>query len=53
MFHVYFEYVKTGKTDFIHTFDAQEDAIQHIAKCYRIDSELGQLGEYYYYMKKR
>lgn len=52
MYYVYSEYVKTGKTDFIRTFDTQEDAIRHIGKCYRIDSELSQLGEYYYYMKK-
>ena len=52
MYYVYSEYVRTGKIDFIRTFDTQEDAIRHIRKCYRIDSELGQLGEYYYYMKK-
>lgn len=51
MYYIYSEYVKTGKTDFIRTFDTQEDAIRHIVKCYRIDSELSQLGEYYYYMK--
>lgn len=53
MCYVYSEYMETGKTDLINTFDSSEDAIRHISKCYRIDSELGQLGEYYYYMKKR
>ena len=53
MYYVYSEYVRIGKTDFIRTFDTQEDAIKHIAKCYRIDSQCCQLGEYYYYMKKR
>ena len=52
MYYVYSEYIKTGKTDFIRTFDTQEDAIHHIAKCYRIDNQLCRLGEYYYFMKK-
>ncbi|MGN0318721.1 MAG: hypothetical protein ACI4E1_12395 [Lachnospira sp.] len=52
MYYVYSKYLKTGKEDFIRTFDTSEDAIRHIAKCYRIDSELGQLGEYYYFMTK-
>ena len=52
MYYVYAEFVKTGKTNLIKAFDSQEDAIHHIAKCYKVDSELCQLGEYYYYMSK-
>ena len=52
MYYVYAEYVRTGKSDFCRTFHTQDDAIRHLAKCYRIDSELGQLGDYYYYIKK-
>lgn len=52
MFYVYSKYLKSGREDFIRTFDTQEDAIRHIAKCYRLDSGLGQLGEYYYFMTK-
>ena len=51
MYRVYSQYIKTGKTDYINVFDSKADAIRHIAKCYRIDSNLGQLGEYYYFMK--
>lgn len=53
MFYVYSKYMKTGQEDFIRTFDNAEDAIHHIAKCYRIDSMVSQLGEYYYFMVKR
>lgn len=53
MFYVYSKYIKTGREDFIKTYDNVEDAIHHIAKCYRIDRELLQLGEYYYFMVKR
>ena len=53
MCYVYSEYVKTGKTDLLRTFDTNEDAIRHIHKCYSVDSGIGQLGDYYYYMKKR
>lgn len=51
MYRVYSRYVKTGKVDCINVFDSEFDAIKHIAKCYRIDGELGQLGEYYYFIK--
>lgn len=53
MYYVYSEYIKTGRTDFIRSFNSSEDAIKHIVKCYKIDGDLCQLGEYYYYMKKR
>ena len=44
---------KTGKTDVIRTFDTQEEAIKHVHRCYSVDSGIGQLGDYYYYIKKR
>ena len=53
MFYVYSKFLKTGAETFIRTFDNADDAIRHIAKCYRIDSDLYQLGEYYYFMVKR
>lgn len=53
MYYVYSKHTKTGKEDFIRIFDTSEDAIRHIHRCYSVDSEIGQLGEYYYYMKKR
>ena len=53
MFYVYSKYLKTGKEDFINTFKSAEDAVHHIAKCYRIDTQCGQLGDYYYFMKQR
>lgn len=53
MYYVYSKYLKTGREDLCHTFDNVEDAIRHIAKCYRLDDGLGQLGDYYYFMIKR
>lgn len=51
MYNVYAECIITGKISFIRNFETKEDAIRHIAKCYRIDKELGYLGEFYYYMR--
>lgn len=53
MWYVYSKDLQTDKEHFICPFDTAEEAVHHIAKCYRIDSELGQIGEYYYFMKKR
>lgn len=53
MYYVYCEYIRTRKCELAKVCDKEVDAIRHIAKCYRIDTELGQLGEYYYYYKKR
>ena len=53
MYYVYSTHMKTGKENFIRIFDTSEDAIRHIHRCYSVDSGIGQLGEYYYYMKKR
>lgn len=53
MWYVYLKYLKTGREDFIKAYDNAEDAICKIANNYRIDKELGQIGEYYYFMKKR
>lgn len=53
MYYVYYESIRTGRTDFIRNFNTAEDAIKHINKCYSKDKEIGQLGEYYYFMKKR
>lgn len=53
MYYVYCEYIRTRKCDLAKVCDKEVDAIIHIAKCYRIDTNLGQLGEYYYYYKKR
>lgn len=53
MYHVYSKFLKNGKEQFIKSFDNAEDAIRHIARCYRVDDNLYQLGEYYYWMIKR
>lgn len=50
MYYVYSS-IKNGRTNLIRNFDTREDAIKHIAKCYKIDRELGCLGEYYYYIR--
>lgn len=53
MYYVYSKYLKSGKEQFLNNFYDVTDAIRHIAKCYRIDSQIGQIGEYYYFMVKR
>ena len=53
MYYVYLEHIHTRRCDLAKICDTETDAIRHIARCYRIDAELGQLGEYYYYYKKR
>lgn len=53
MWYVYSVHVKSGKTDCVNrTFDTATDAVKHIAKCYDIDRDLRQLGEYYYFMRQ-
>lgn len=53
MWYVYLKNLKTEQEVFIQAYDNAEDAIRKIASNYRIDKELGQIGEYYYFMKKR
>ena len=53
MYYVYMKYLKTGRENLIHTYETSEDAIRRIAANYNIDKDLGQLGEYYYFMVKR
>ena len=52
-FMVYFTVIKTGRTDFITDYPTMEQAIEKIANCYQIDKRLCQLGDYYYFIKKR
>lgn len=53
MWYVYVRYLASGREDCVNTtFDSAQAAVKHIAKCYAIDKDLGQLGEYYYFMKK-
>lgn len=53
MWYVYVMHLSTGREDCVNTtFDTAKAAIKHIWKCYAIDKDLGQLGEYYYFIKK-
>ncbi len=54
MWYVYSLHIKSGKQDCVNRiFDSAQDAVKHIAKCYDIDRDLRQLGEYYYFMRQR
>lgn len=54
MWYVYSREIKSGKEQFVRmVFETAASAIKHIAKCYEIDKDLNQLGEYYYFMKQR
>jgi hypothetical protein len=53
MWYVYCKYLASGREDCVNqAFDTPQAAIKHIARCYAIDKDLGQLCEYYYFMKK-
>jgi hypothetical protein len=53
MWYVYCRHIKSGREDCVNRiFDTAEEAIKHIALCYRTDKDLHQLGEYYYFMKR-
>lgn len=53
LYYVYCEYIKTGKKDFINSYSTAQEAIEKIASCYRIDRNICQLGDYYYFMANR
>ncbi len=53
MVYVYARNIKTGKEDFINTYNTVQAAIEKIASNYNIDKQLGQLGEYFYFYKIR
>lgn len=53
MWYVYCRHIKSGREDCVNRiYDTAEEAIKHIALCYRTDKDLHQLGEYYYFMKR-
>lgn len=53
MWYVYCRHIKSGREECVNRiYDTAEDAIRHIALCYRTDKDLNQLGEYYYFMKR-
>lgn len=54
MFYVYARHIKTGKTQMVNsTYTTVKDAIKKIYTNYKIDKDLGQLGEYEYFYKQR
>ena len=53
MFYVYCKHIKTGKEEFINTYETAQQAIEKIASNYQIDKGINALGEYYYFMKQR
>lgn len=54
MFYVYAKHIKSGKIQMINsTYNTIEEAIKKIAANYKIDKDLGQLGEYEYFYKER
>ena len=50
MFYVYRKRLSNGKEEYIRQFESEYDAVRHVAKCYRIDAETCQAGEYYYFI---
>lgn len=52
MFYVYCKYIKTGKEEFINSYETAPEAIKKIASNYNIDKNINQLGGYYYFFKQ-
>ena len=52
MYYVYSVHMKTGKETLMGVFDASVYAIQFIHQRYSVDSGVGELGKYYYYMRE-
>ena len=53
MWYVYCRHLSSGRDDCVNKiFETAADAVKHIAKCYDIDRDLHQLGNYYYFMKQ-
>ena len=52
MYYVYSVNMKTGKEILMGVFDTSVYAIQFIRKRYSVDSGVGELGKYYYYMRE-
>ena len=52
MYYVYSVHMKTGKEILMGVFDTSVYAIQFIHKRYSVDSGVGELGKYYYYMRE-
>ena len=52
MFYVYCKTLKTEREEFINCYDSAQEAIKKISSNYKIDKDLNQLGEYYYFMKQ-
>ena len=52
MYYVYSVHMKTREETIIGVFDTLICAIQFIHKKYSVDSGVGELGKYYYYMRE-
>lgn len=52
MFYVYAKHVGSGKEHFIGVFETMKEAVGNIASNYKIDEQIGQKNEYYYFMKQ-
>lgn len=51
MYYVYARNVKSGREEFVNTYSDVKDAINKIYCNYKIDKDLRQLGEYFYFYK--
>ena len=50
MYYVYSVHMKTGKEILMGVFGTSVDAIRFMHNRYSVDSGVGELGRYYYYM---
>ena len=53
MYYVYCKYLSTEREVFCKAFDTEKEAIEHVYRCYKIDRELHQLGDNYYFIRRR
>jgi len=52
MYYIYCRHIKTGREQFVNTYETAKEAIEKIASNYNIDKQTCQFGEYYYFMKE-
>lgn len=52
MYYVYYEFVSNGKQEYCGQYETVMEAVKRVATLYARDADLGQNGEYYYFIKK-
>jgi len=52
MWYVYMRVLCSGREECVGIYNSEKEAVCRISQCYTADKNIGQKGEYYYFMKK-